>query len=125
MAIDKTDSAFGASQEGRWLAGNSWKYGLILRYARDKQTITNIAYEPWHFRYIGEPHAWYCWENNLSLEEYIWFLQDSGGYRVEYEDKTYTVLYTKPKNGKIFVPDKKDYTVSSDNTGGYIVTAWE
>ena len=32
-------------------------YGFILRYPEDKQEITGISYEPWHFRYVGLPHS--------------------------------------------------------------------
>lgn len=33
------------------------KYGFILRYPTGKEHITKISHEPWHFRYIGVPHA--------------------------------------------------------------------
>ena len=32
-------------------------YGFILRYPAGKEAVTGIAYEPWHFRYVGVPHA--------------------------------------------------------------------
>ncbi|MCL2111051.1 MAG: M15 family metallopeptidase [Clostridiales bacterium] len=111
--------------EAVWLAENAWRYGLILRYAESKRDITKIAYEPWHFRYVGQPHAAYMHENGLCLEEYIEFLQDVGGYKAEFHGKSYTVLYERPKNGVIKVPESKDYTISGNNMGGYIVTAWE
>ncbi|MCL1791074.1 MAG: M15 family metallopeptidase [Peptococcaceae bacterium] len=122
MASDVTLETMASSREGRWLADNSWKYGLILRYARDKIDITGIAYEPWHFRYVGQPHAWYCQQNNLCLEEYLDFLRREGGYRADYGGKTYTVVYVIPKDGKIYVPENKSFSVSSDNRGGYVVT---
>lgn len=28
-------------------------YGFIERYAKDKESITGISHEPWHFRYVG------------------------------------------------------------------------
>lgn len=30
-------------------------YGFIERYPRGKETVTGIAQEPWHFRYVGAP----------------------------------------------------------------------
>jgi len=114
-----------ASREGKWLAENAWRYGLILRYADDKQGHTRIAYEPWHFRYIGEPHARFCRENNMCLEEYILFLKNSGGYETEYNGRDYIVLYERPENGLISIPEGMEYIVSGDNNGGYIVTAWK
>ncbi|MCL1854049.1 MAG: M15 family metallopeptidase [Peptococcaceae bacterium] len=123
VATDVAQETLAKTREGRWLAQNSWKYGLILRYGQDKIDITQIAYEPWHFRYVGQPHAWYCQQNNLCLEEYIEFLRREGGYRAVYNGKAYTVVYMKPKDGKIFVPDAMNFSVSGDNAGGYVVTA--
>ena len=31
------------------------EYGFILRYPKDKEPITGIAYECWHYRYIDDP----------------------------------------------------------------------
>ena len=33
-----------------WLNNNSYKYGYILRYPKDKEDITKISFEPWHYR---------------------------------------------------------------------------
>ncbi|MCL2632047.1 MAG: M15 family metallopeptidase [Coriobacteriia bacterium] len=107
-----------------WLAENAWRYGLILRYPPDKQHITTIAGEPWHFRYVGYPHAWYCWQNNLCLEEYIDFLRSSKGYMVTLDGREYTVSYQTPVDGVIYIPDCTNCDISGDNTGGYIITIW-
>ena len=109
----------------RWLANNAWKHGLILRYTEDKREITHIAGEPWHFRYIGQPHAYVCWQNNWCFEEYIQFLKESGGYQLTLDGRKYTVLYLTPINGTVYVPENLSFEISSDNTGGYILTAWE
>lgn len=53
-----------------WLSDNAHKYGFILRYPQDKTELTGIAYEPWHYRYVGQRAAQYIYENNLCLEEY-------------------------------------------------------
>ncbi|MCM1054288.1 MAG: M15 family metallopeptidase [Bacteroides sp.] len=47
------------------------EYGFIQRYPRDKENITGIAFEPWHFRYVGKPHAEIMEKRGLALEEYI------------------------------------------------------
>jgi zinc D-Ala-D-Ala carboxypeptidase len=83
LAIDFTTTAnghalsysFGSTPVGRWLAANSWRYGFILRYPSGKEEITGYIYEPWHFRYVGEPHAEYMYQNDLCLEEYYQLLQ--------------------------------------------------
>ena len=54
-----------------WLRDNSWRYGFILRYPADKEEITGITYEPWHFRYVGVPTAQEITESGLCLEEYL------------------------------------------------------
>lgn len=46
------------------------QYGFILRYPAGKQGVTGIAHEPWHFRYIGCPHAALVQQSGLTLEEY-------------------------------------------------------
>lgn len=47
------------------------EFGFIERYPKGKERLTRIACEPWHFRYVGTPHAWIITENHLVLEEYI------------------------------------------------------
>ena len=54
-----------------WLRDNAWRYGFILRYPADKEEITGITYEPWHFRYVGVPTAQEITEAGLCLEEYL------------------------------------------------------
>ncbi len=112
-------------KEGKWLMKNAWKYGLILRYPDGKSDITKISYEPWHYRYIGLPHAYYCYKNNLCLEEYIEFLKETDGYSIEIDGIKYLVFYEMPKNDIIQVPKDLNYEISSDNTGGYIITVKE
>jgi len=57
--------------EGIWLAENSYRYGFVLRYPYDKQDITNIIFEPWHFRYVGRYAAEEMFYRNLVLEEFV------------------------------------------------------
>ena len=46
------------------------KFGFILRYMKDKESITGYPYEPWHIRYVGDV-AEYIYKENLTLEEYL------------------------------------------------------
>lgn len=55
----------------KWMVEHCAEYGFILRYPKDKQDITGITYEPWHYRYVGEDAAKYIMENGLCLEEYL------------------------------------------------------
>ena len=54
-----------------WLRDNCWRYGFILRYPADKEAVTGISYEPWHFRYVGREAAREIMEQGLCLEEYL------------------------------------------------------
>lgn len=62
-----------ASQQ--WMMDTMADYGFILRYPAKKEDITDIQYESWHFRYVGEENAQYIVANDLVLEEYIELLE--------------------------------------------------
>lgn len=47
------------------------EYGFILRYPEGKEQITEYSFEPWHIRYVGNPHATIIMKQNLALEEYL------------------------------------------------------
>lgn len=54
------------------------RYGFIQRYPAGKERVTGIAHEPWHFRYVGTPHAQLMTERGLTLEEYHVLLGEAG-----------------------------------------------
>lgn len=60
---------FENTTEGKWLEENSYKYGFILRYKKDRVEDTGYGFEPWHFRYVGYEIAKYIYENDLILED--------------------------------------------------------
>lgn len=62
---------FEETSEAKWLAENAHKYGFIMRYPKDKEDITKIGYEPWHFRYVGVAHATAIYNAGQCLEEYL------------------------------------------------------
>lgn len=66
----KLTEAFAYTAEGLWLAQNASLYGFILRYPRNKETITGFPYEPWHVRYVGKELASCLTLTGLTLEEY-------------------------------------------------------
>lgn len=57
--------------ECRWLQENCSRYGFILRYPRGKEEITQVDYEPWHFRYVGAEAAQEIMSRGITLEEYL------------------------------------------------------
>ena len=62
---------FAWTTEYYWLQENAWKFGFILRFPQDKEEVTSITFEPWHYRYVGRYHAKIMHDNGLCLEEYI------------------------------------------------------
>lgn len=46
-------------------------YGFVERYPAGKEAVTGIGHEPWHFRYVGRPHARIMTDRGLVLEEYL------------------------------------------------------
>lgn len=63
--------------EGLWMKENAPKFGFVLRFPKEKEAITGINFEPWHFRYVGVENAIYMTENNLTLEEYVAILKQN------------------------------------------------
>lgn len=123
------------NEEYLWINENAHRYGLILRYPEDKVAITGINYEGWHFRYVGHPHAYYMYSENLCLEEYIDLLStshtydtahlkvtESGNDGVEHEYEIYYVSADEGDSTAVIVPLGYEYVISGDNVGGFIVT---
>jgi len=82
-----------------WLQEHCWDYGFILRYTEEKEHITGIVDEPWHFRYVGKEVSLDMKDSGLCLEEYL------GAEAVTFEkaqalygDKLYEeTVYEEPK----------------------------
>ncbi len=62
---------FEETEEFEWLSENAADYGFIMRYPEDKQDITKIIYEPWHWRYVGVEAAKAMKASGQCLEEYL------------------------------------------------------
>lgn len=71
LDINIVKTSFEHTKEYDWLIENCADFGFILRYPKDKVELTNIDYEPWHYRYVGEYHAKIIMEHKICLEEYI------------------------------------------------------
>lgn len=84
LAVDIVTPEYQTLNEGfantpafRWLDEHAHKYGFILRYPKSKEGITQISYEPWHYRYVGEEHAAAIKQSGDCLEEYLAALQNA------------------------------------------------
>lgn len=68
------NSDFDKTATFKWLKTHCAEYGFILRYPKEKQDITRIIYEPWHYRYVGQEDAKKIMDSGLTLEEYLGIL---------------------------------------------------
>lgn len=75
LAVDicSRSESFENTEAFEWLTENAAKYGFILRYPKDeeKQKITGMSYEPWHFRFVGIKAAKKIADKGITLEEYL------------------------------------------------------
>lgn len=73
MAIDfnSVSPNFENTKMYKWLDKNAQDYGFILRYTKDKQSITGVIHEPWHWRFVGINKAKEIKASGLCLEEYL------------------------------------------------------
>lgn len=106
------------------------RYGFIERYQEGKESLTGIAPEPWHFRYVGVPHAALMEQHRFCLEEYLEYLTDfpaKGRHlNAQVQNQTFEIFYQKATNHAIQVeiPGGLPFLISGDNAGGYIFTLW-
>ena len=114
-----------------WIYENCHKYGIICRYPTDKEAITGVNSYNYCFRYVGVAHATYMKQHNLCLEEYIELLKStySNGSMLDVVDgetayKIYYVSAASDELTTVTVPQNYKYTVSGDNSTGFIVTIY-
>lgn len=108
------------SNVGRWIAKNSYKFGFIIRYPMWGQKLTGVEYEPWHLRYVSEPHAEIIYRSKITLEEYS-SLYDEGKF---YAYGEYIISRQSGESGELVLPKTSNTVcVSPDNAGGYYIWA--
>lgn len=75
VTFGKTGAAvFSDSEEYRWMLRNASRFGFILRYPEGKEKSTGFAFDPTQFRYVGKDNAGKMKTLNMSLEEYVSYL---------------------------------------------------
>lgn len=102
-------------------------YGFILRYPAGKESVTGIGHEPWHFRYVGVPHAQVMAREGLTLEEYICFLKrfpyGSAPCRVQDGGRMACISYLEASDTvRLELPES--CSISGNNVDGFILTEW-
>lgn len=75
LALDINTASISAhfenTAEYAWLLANCARFGFLLRYPKEKESITGYRYEPWHYRYVGQDIARTCMDQGLTYEEYL------------------------------------------------------
>ena len=99
-------------------------YGFIQRYTKDKEQITKIAEEEWHFRYVGYPHSKIMEQKNLCLEEYIECLKQYPYGVAELCFENYAISYLEMMENiqELVLEDNDFVTISGNNQKGVIIT---
>ena len=69
------DEGFENTTAFRWLCQHAVEYGFILRYPKEAEAVTEITYEPWHWRYVGPENAALISQSGLCFEDAIAVLQ--------------------------------------------------
>ena len=107
------------------------EYGFIERYPKEKEQVTGIAHEPWHFRYVGYPHSELMDKHGFVLEEYIDFLRQFTVHGehlyMQRKNKRIEVFYVpvgSDGTATVVVPEQSYYDISGNNFDGFIVTLW-
>lgn len=127
---DGTSGEYDGTGDYEWIDEHCADYGYILRYPSDKTEITKIQYESWHYRYVGKPHAYYIMQKGICYEEYIDEIKnysaDSPFEIVDSDGEAYAVYYVPAETEKsvTYIPliSDKPYTISGNNSDGFIVT---
>jgi len=104
--------------------------GFILRYPAGKEDITGIGHEPWHFRYVGIPHARIMAEQNMTLEEYTDYIRqfDSPVHPccIRMDGRAVCVSFIPADRGQtaVWVNEAAPYYISGNNVDGFVLTQW-
>ncbi|MDO4552924.1 MAG: M15 family metallopeptidase, partial [Bacillota bacterium] len=104
-------------------------WGFIERYPRDKEAVTGIGWEPWHFRYVGFPHALIMSREALALEEYHVFLKEHPwGRPLVFETGSHwiEISYIEALPGGRLPPLSlpSPHLISGNNVDGFVATVW-
>lgn len=69
-AWDLTDWA--ATPEGAWVAANAHRFGFVMSYPQGEEARSCYAYEPWHYRYVGQELAEEIHATGEPPRVYLW-----------------------------------------------------
>lgn len=109
-----------------WFIQEATQHGFIQRYTKKDEKVTGIAYEPWHFRYVGYPHSTIMARYDWCLEDYHHILHEHDLYRpfifVD-NNHIFEIFYVQILQAQtICLKDDVSYCLSGNNIDGVIVT---
>ncbi len=132
LAILNADETISRMNEAlTWISENAWSYGFIYGYTAEEESSTGIADAPYHLRYVGTVHAGIMHQNDWTLTEYyanikaytpespLCYSTATGSYLVYYFEAESTGTTAVP------VPEGASYTISGNNTDGFLITVSE
>ena len=124
LYADGSSGDYDGSGEYAWINENCQDYGWVVRYEKGKEDLTGIWDEPWHFRYVGVPHATEMARRGLCLEEYIDLLRqypfEGEHLTIECAEGTYEAWYCA--GTAAYLPEEGEWSLSGNNVDGVIVT---
>lgn len=69
--FNMASDAFAKTEMYQWMVENAADYGFIMRYSAEKQPITGVIHESWHWRFVGIYAAHEINSLGMCLEEYV------------------------------------------------------
>ena len=72
--FNMADDKFETTEMYRWMQQHAADYGFVMRYSGEKQEITGVIHESWHYRFVGINAAKEMNRLNMCLEEYVEYL---------------------------------------------------
>ena len=72
--FNMADDKFETTEMYTWMQQHAADYGFVMRYSGEKQEITGVIHESWHYRFVGINAAKEMNRLNMCLEEYVKYL---------------------------------------------------
>lgn len=69
--FNMADDKFEATEMYSWMTEHAADYGFVMRYSGEKQSITGVIHESWHWRFVGINTAKEMNRLDMCLEEYL------------------------------------------------------
>lgn len=73
---NKDSNDFATTSEYNWLQKNCVNYGFVVRYPDGKTSFTKRPFDATHYRYVGRNNAQKMRIMDMSLEEYVEYINE-------------------------------------------------